>query len=557
MTNIDKTKKYVEYAYNVLEGNTIACENIKLACKRFLSWFERDDYWFDYEKVDKMIRFIYLLKHVEGDHKGKHFELLDWQSFVVANIYGWKRVKDNLRVITEAFIFVSRKNGKTALAAALALCQLIADDEGGAEVDFIANSRQQAKIGFDQTLNFTQSIDPKRKYIKTTLSSIKVPKTHSKIQVFASDATTLDGFNASTFIQDEIHAAKDYEMYNIMRSSQQMRSQPLGIIITTAGYLIGPYPCYEMYNLGKSVLRGNIIQDNKFYAIFELDEDDDWQDETNWVKCCPSLHQTVNIDRLREEVQDAINNPSKLVGVLTKNFNKFCQSENVWIPNDHIEAVSANIDLEQLKDEECFLGTDLSAVSDLTATAIMFPPNPDRQYYPDKYLFKVLAYLPEQALQEVHNRELYRKWRQQGYLQITSGNVVDYDYILKDQVMIYRNHYMVNLAYDKWNATSWAIDATEEGLPIEPYSQALGNFNKPTKELERLIRTKRVIIDNNPLIRWSFGNCELKIDHNENVKPIKAGNDQNKKIDPVIAMLQALGGYLDNPRYGDGQVLEV
>lgn len=77
MTNIDKTKKYVEYAYKVLDGSIIACENIKLACKRFLSWFERDDYWFDYEKVDKMIRFIYLLKHVEGDHKGKHFELLD------------------------------------------------------------------------------------------------------------------------------------------------------------------------------------------------------------------------------------------------------------------------------------------------------------------------------------------------------------------------------------------------------------------------------------------------------------------------------------------------
>ena len=557
MTKIDKTKKYVKYAYDVLDGTVIACENIKLACKRFLSWFERDDYWFDYEKVDKMIKFIYLLKHVEGDHKGKHFELLDWQAFVVSNIYGWKRVKDNLRVTTEAFIFVSRKNGKTALAAALALCQLIADDEGGAEVDFIANSRQQAKIGFDQTLNFTQSIDPKRKYIKTTLSSVKVPKTHSKIQVFAADATTLDGFNASTFIQDEIHAAKDYEMYNIMRSSQQMRSQPLGIIITTAGYLIGPYPCYEMYNLGKSVLRGNIQQDNKFYAIFELDEDDDWQDEKNWVKCCPSLHQTVNIDRLREEVQDAINNPSKLVGVLTKNFNKFCQSENVWIPNDHIEAVSGNIELDKLNDEECFLGTDLSAVSDITATAVMFPPNPERKYYPDKYLFKVFAYLPEQALQEVHNRELYRKWRQQGYLTITSGNVVDYDYILKDQVMIYRNHYMVNLAYDKWNATQWAIAATEEGLPLEPYSQALGNFNKPTKELERLIRLKQVIIDNNPLIRWAFGNCELKIDHNENVKPIKAGNDQNKKIDPVIAMLQALGGYLDNPRYGDGQVLEV
>lgn len=227
------------------------------------------------------------------------------------------------------------------------------------------------------------------------------------------------------------------------------------------------------------------------------------------------------------------------------------------MPNNYIESVCEDVDLTQLKDEECYLGTDLSAVSDITATAVMFPPNPERNYHSDKFIFKVFAYLPEQALQEVHNRELYRKWYYSKHLHITSGNVVDYDYILKDQIELYRNHYMVTLAYDKWNSTQWAICATEEGLPLEPYSQALGNFNKPTKELERLIRLKKVVIDNNPVIRWAFGNCELKIDHNENVKPIKAGNDQNKKIDPVIAMIQALGAYLDNPRSGDGQVLEV
>ena len=119
------------------------------------------------------------------------------------------------------------------------------------------------------------------------------------------------------------------------------------------------------------------------------------------------------------------------------------------------------------------------------------------------------------------------------------------------------NLYLLGVYYDQWNSTQFAINAEQEGLPMNPYSQSIGNFNKPTKFLEMLIKSNRCIIDRNVCVKWCFGNVELKFDHNDNCKPMKAQNDKNRKIDPVISMCEALGGYLDNTNYSDGEVLSV
>jgi phage terminase large subunit-like protein len=179
-------------------------------------------------------------------------------------------------------------------------------------------------------------------------------------------------------------------------------------------------------------------------------------------------------------------------------------------------------------------------------------------------VFKNLVYIPDDNIAENTNEELYKQWKRQGFLICTSGNAVDYDHILHDQLEVYDKTYLRTVAYDEWNSSQWAIDAHAEGLPIKGYSQTVGNFNKPTKTFEMLIRQGKVIIDYNPLVRWSFNNVELKMDHNGNTKPMKGGStnrkqnkDTNtKKIDPIIAMLEALGAYLDENMRGvsDGQV---
>lgn len=538
-----KDEQYYKYAQDIIDGKIVACKAIKLAAKRFLSWFERDDIYFDQKAVHRCIKFISCLKHSTGQHARKPFILLPWQSFCIANIFGWKYKDTNLRVTSNVFIMISRKAGKTAFAAAIALYCAVADNEPNAEIELVANTRQQATIAFGACDSYAESIDPTNVLFHHNKQVLRIPSTKSTIQVLASEAMNNDGYNSSCFILDEFHASKDWDLYNVMKSSQGMRSQPLAIVITTAGFLLAPYPCYTYRETCMDILEGRKEDDTTFSAIFELDEGDDWTDENNWLKCAPSLGQTVSYKYLRDQVQSALNQPAQEVGVKTKNFNMFCQSSEVWIPDAMIESNMQKVNLKDFQGQICYMGVDLSAVSDLTCTAVMFPPDPTRKKYPDKFVFKCLTYLPKSQLTNARdNRDLYSQWMRNKHLIMTDGNVVDYNVILEDQCSINESMDLVAVAYDSWNATQWAIEATNAGLNLQPYSQALGNFNKPTKTFERLLKNGDIILDKDPILRWCFQNVVLKTDWNDNCKPTKP--DVTKKIDCVIACLQALGSYL-------------
>ena len=547
MTNFDLSKTYNKYAYDVVNGNIIACKAVKNACKRYISWFDRDDIFFSYDDVDNKIKFVSKMKHSTGIHARKNFVLLPWQQFAFAGIFGWKWNDTGYRVTKKALLFVSRKNGKTALAASLALCCAVADNEQGAEINIVANNAKQAEICYEQTKDYAESIDPKGKLFKRFRRDIKIPITKSTIQVHSSDSMGLDGYNSSAAIIDEFHAAKDWGLYNVLMSSMGMRTQPLMLIITTAGFLTGEtYPCYSMYVTSKQILDNIKSDDTLFPLLYELDEGDDWEDENNWIKCSPSLGQTVLYSYMREQIQDAKNNTSLEVGVRTKNLNMFCQSQNIWLSIEKIHSVMEEVNIDDYIDEIAFGGCDLSVVCDLTAHAICIPPNPDRKLYPDKFIFKQWSYIPEDAIENSPNKEYYKEYIRRNQAYKTAGNVVDYNYILKDQLKLNSKLQIIDYGYDAYNATSWAISAEQQGLPLCIYGQTLGNFNKPTKFFEMLVRSGKCVIDKNIVTDWCFSNCELCFDHMENCKPVKANGEKNNKIDCVIAILESLGCYLNS-----------
>lgn len=537
-------KGYYQYAADVQEGKVVVGEYIKLAVDRFYSLFERDDIEFREDRADTAIEFIALLKHYTGRHAGKSFTLLPWQEFAVANIYGfYKKGEDGdwNRLISFVYIEMARKNGKSAFAAALCLYHLIGDGEPAAEVYLAANSKDQAKVSFKMCRNFVSGLDPKHKYLESFRDQINFDKTLSFLKVLAADSSKLDGPNPSMFLLDEYHAAKNSGLKDVLQSGQGMRDDPMGVIITTAGFdKLGP--CYQFREMCTEVLKGLKEDDTLFALIYSLDEGDDWKDERTWAKSNPNLGVTVKPKYIREQVQKAINSPSEEVGIKTKNINMWCDAETVWIPDHYLLNASENIDFERFRDMECYVGIDLSSTSDLTCAGFMIPTE-------DKLYFKVKYYLPEMALQEKRFKELYGEWRRQKLITITPGNVTDYDYILNDLMDIGKIVDIRKIAYDSWNATQFVINATDAGLPMEEYSQALGNFNRPTKEMERLLLSGRAGIDNNVINRHCFRNVVMARDRNGNVKPSK--QFEEKKIDGVIAMLEALGIYLISPRYGN------
>lgn len=547
MTNVNEIRnlKCYRYAEDVLNGNIVAGELVKLACKRFMSDLQRDDLVFKYEIGDKFIKFVSLLKHFKGKSAGERFVLEPWQHFWAYNILCWYYKDTDFRRFTSSLIFVSRKGGKSAVSALFCLWFLLFDKEGSPECDLSANSLQQAKVAYEFVERFARQLDPKQKNLNVYRKQVFCDANGGKINVFAADSTKLDGFNASFALVDEYGAAKDSKMFDVLKSSQGQRKNPHLMVISTAGFNLNG-PLYKMYNVDCEILHGVKTDDSHFCLLYSLDEDDDYTDERNWPKIAPNLGVTVDKKFLREQIIQAKNNPSAEVGILTKTFNKWCSSQQTWIKQEHIMKVTGKVDLSEFnQDNIVWAGIDLAATSDLTCLSLLLTKDDDEKLY-----FKNFYYLPQSALTESPNREMYKYWHRTGQLIITDGNVTDYDYVLTDLMKVFNNMCISKIGYDAWNATQFVIKATELGLPMQPVSQSFGSLSRPTKTLERLIKMNNVIIDNNEVTRWCFQNVTIKSDWNENIKCVKGGG-QDSKIDGVIAMIVALSSYLDTPRYSN------
>ena len=543
----DELFKYKKYALEVLDGTIVAGEYIKLACKQYLQLFERPDVEFVPSRVDRVTDFISILKHYTGIHAGNPFKLEPWQYWMICNIYGFQWVETKKRVIRNVYIEIARKNGKSFLSAALCLYHLIADGEPAAEVLLTANSKEQSKIAFEMCSILARQLDPKSKYLEVFRDNLRLQATNSKLKTLASNDSKLDGYNASLFLFDERHGSQTNRLYDVLASSQGMRAEPLAITITTAGF-DKTCPCYKARETCVEILRGVKEDITQFAAIYCIDENDDWKSPFNWKKSNPNLGVTVLEDFIKQQVKIAENNPSDEVAIKTKTLNIWCDVASVWINSETVLKATKNINFEDFRGCDCWVGVDLAATSDLTAVAYMWLKD-------NKYYFKVQYYLPESQLIESQNKDKYKEWHRRQQLTCTHGNVTDYDYITNDIVKAVEMFNIQSIAYDKYNSTQWAIDCTAKGLPLEEFSQSLVSFNRPTKELERLFLGEYVIVDNNEITRYCFKNAMLKYDSNQNCKPIKGGNWKLAKIDGVVAIIQALGIFLQEPRFDSDGIL--
>lgn len=536
--------KYTDYAKKVTTGKIVAGKLMKLACQRYLDWFKRKDYVFDTEKADRVCNFCEKLTLTTGKFAGKKLQLMDWQRFIIYNLYGFVRKSDGNRVIRQCYLQLARKSSKTSTAAALALYHLIADREMDGQIIFAANSSAQAELAFSIADSFVRKLDPSSKFFKRYRQSIKFDKTKSLIKVVSADARRLDGLNVSMAVIDEYHAAPNNAVADVLESSVGMRTQPLILYITTAGFdLTGP--CYEMRNTCVNILEGKLEDDTLGAFIFEMDENDDVEDPNNWVKCQPSLGITVTNEYIRKELRKAKNTPSLFVNFKTKTLNYWCASEQgEWIPYDYIKKSMQKVDLKDFTDYYAYCGVDFSEVSDMTAFSLMWVDDDS-----EKWIFKNYYYLPSSALVESPNRDLYKNWSKKGYLNIQDGDVIDYNYIINDLLKINEDNPIKIIAYDAWKSRQAIIRLTEEGFNCQPYSQSMGNMSIPTTQMEHFVRSGKVTIDDNPITAWMFSNVVIKSDYNDNRKPVKAEKKSKYKIDGVIAMLESLGTYLSETVY--------
>lgn len=548
MKEIEKEirERITTYPWDVLEGKILACENIKLACKRFMDFLDMEDRYFDVEDVERTIRFFERFRHFTGQYNNKPFILQEWQKFMICGIYGFKWKKDGTRVTRTFILSVSRKQGKTSCISIMAIKALL--EENNAQVIVAANSASQASILFKMASSYLKSLGGKvDKLFRRFRDRIMFDKTDSSMRVVSADASRLDGLNCNFAVVDEISQAPNSDVYDVLESSMGSRQQPLMCCCTTrSNNQSGFYK--ELEQSGIDVMRGLKQDDSVFCLVYTLDDGDDCEDEKVWMKCSPNLGISVSEDFYRQQITKMKNNPSQTTAIMTKVFNVWTSTSNVWIPQSYTFKVMDKVKMDDFKDKLLYLSFDLASTSDLTCLSAMYEDN-------GAYYFKNWYYLPQEALKTSTNKDNYKKWQRQGFLTVTQGNVTDYDYVMNDiQKLQDNSEGIVRISYDSWNATDFTIRLTEGGFNMKPYSQSIGSMNRPTKAIERLIMEgKNIVIDKNPITLFCFENSVPKPDYNDNIKIIKESYEN--KIDGVIAIIMNYGGFQEENHY-DGSLIE-
>ena len=499
--------------------------------------FMLPDSHYDAAKADRAVRFIENLCHTKGRWAGKPFWLLPWQEQIIRDIFGVVK-EDDTRQFRTAYVEIPKKNGKSELAAAIALYLLYADNEPSAEVYGAAADRQQASIVFDvakRMVEMTPALLKRSKIMAATKRLVNYSNV-GFYQVLSAEVGTKHGLNVSGLVLDELHAQPNRSLVDVLtKGSGDARTQPLYFLITTAGTDRNSI-CYEYHTKAKDILDGRRIDPSFYPVIYGLNDDDDWNAEESWYKANPSLGHTITIDRVRDAHREALTNPAEENVFRQLRLDQWVGSAVAWIPEHIYDRGNLPIDLESLRGRECYAGLDLSSTSDITAFVLVFPPLTEG----DKYIVVPHFWLPRETLDLRVRRDHvpYDVWERMGLFHITEGNVVDYNFVRKTINELHTMYNIKEIAADRWNATQLITDLEGDGFTVVPMGMGFKDMSPPMKELYKLLLEGNFIHGGNPVLRWMAGNVVAEMDAAENIKPSK--KKSTEKIDGIVAWIMAL-----------------
>lgn len=531
------------YARDVIDGRICACKKVRMACERFFRDLERsatDPEWpwiFDENIAARPIAFMErYLTPSKGDYDA--FHLMPWQRFCEANLYGWVHRETGLRRFNEGLVVVGRGNGKSTVVSGNAIYGVSKDDERGADIYLLANSKDQASIVFNEC---TQQIKDSRisSHFRTLRNAIYYDKTNGCIQHRASDSRKLDGLNPAMAIFDEIHGFKDFKLINVIKRGMNKRRQPLAIYITTMGTVLDG-PLMYFYSLfTDAMISGKLredVADRMFTFICELDAEDDIEDSSKWIKANPSIGVLLDMDKLKGDWERSKHIPQERADFICKQLNIFTNSaEAKFVDFEVLKRCNGEIDEASLLGRACYGGFDLSLTEDFTGAALEFPLEDGRFYWMGH------TWIPEKKVQADNEKIPYYEWAMQGLLTIVPGEYVRYEDVFQWFKAAREKYEILSIGYDPANAMRLVQSMQNEGLPVNVVRQGPLTLNAPMKDLRELLLDGRLVFNNNPLSRWYLDNVKIKqgtrdAEH-ENWLPTKTG--RYSKIDGFAALLDA------------------
>lgn len=498
---------------------------------------------YDAAKAQYVVDFINCLKHTKGRWKGQNFDLLSWQDKIIRDIFG--NIKPNgYRQYNTAYVEIPKKNGKSELAAAVALYMTCGDNEWGAEVYGCASDRQQASIVFDVAVDMVEQCPALKRRIKPIMSVKRLvfKPTNSYYQVLSAEAYTKHGLNVHAVIFDELHSQPNRGLFDVMtKGSGDARTQPLFFLITTAGTDRNSI-CFEQHQKAMDIIEGRKIDSTFYPVIYGIKDEEDWSLEENWYKANPSLGHTIDIEKVRNAFNSAKENPAEENIFRQLRLNQWVKQSTRWMPMDKWDECDFNIDIDLLKGRECYGGLDLSSTTDITAFVLVFPPRNDAE----KYIVLPFFWIPEDNLKLRVRRDHvpYDVWEKQGFIKTTEGNVVHYGFIETFIEELGTKYNIKEISFDRWGAIQMVQNLDGMGFTVVPFGQGYKDMSPPSKELMKLTLEERIAHGGNPVLRWMMDNIFIKQDPAGNIKPDK--EKSTEKIDGAVALIMALDRSIRN-----------
>lgn len=528
------------YVEDVLSGAIPSCKWVILACERHRKDMARvkDKDWpyrFDPAKAERPCKFASKLPHVKGrwarSSALQTIRLEPFQAFFYCSLFGWVSKETGHRRFRKARWYMPRKNGKSTSAAPIALYMLAADGEPGSEVYSGATTEKQAWEVFG----------PARQM------AVKTPDLLDKfgIEVNAKTLTRLsdmskfepligkpgDGSNPHCSITDEYHEHQTDDQLATMETGMGSREQPISLVISTAGDNIAG-PCYDDWDTCRKVLEGVVHDERLLTVLYTADPEDDWTSEIALRKANPNYGVSVDTEFLLAAQRDAINNPRKQGHFKTKHLNLWVQARDAFINMQRwAECADPKLRIEDFYGRRARLGLDLASKIDIAALEILIDLEDGRHVRFGKY------YLPEATVEAPENQH-YQAWRDEGLLTVTDGNIIDFNRIEEDIIEVCGHFEVVDVAFDPHQATMLTTRLADQGVPVIEVRPTVLNFSEPMKQVEALIKDRKLLHDGDKVMTWAMSNVVAKTDAKDNVYPRK--DRPENKIDPFVALCMAM-----------------
>lgn len=535
------------YCEQVLSGKITACGKIKAVCSKLLADIGRKGgkYRFDPAAAHRPVEFIETFCKTPTGRIGTPLKLELYEKAWIESIFGFVD-RYGRRRVREAFVCVGRKNGKTSIAAALELYMLVADGEGAPQVYNVANTLDQAMLGYNAALKMVRQSSEIARHVRKSEDRLNCDLNMGYVKAIASNAFTSDGLDVHLAVMDEIHASRSREMLDLMIQGTASRDQPLILQITTNGFVRNSV-FDSQYEYASRWLDGEIENDSFVAWVYELDSREEWDDRAAWVKANPGLGTIKKESYLEEQVQKAKDDPTYRPTVLTKDFNMPENISTAWLTFE--EAVNTEtFRFEDMGFRYGICGFDAADSVDLTCAQMMIMRQGDDRIYE-----RSMYWLPEDVLMEYENvgrskdKAPYRLWISRGLMRTVPGNKVD-KRVLLEWLMELRDEegfLTYAVAVDPWHMDDSTLRDLEmlvgKGRVIK-VRQGAQTMSEPMKRFRADLRANRIVDNNNPINSWCRMNCAVKVDNNMCLTLEKRMNNPSNRIDGIMAELDAYIG---------------